>query len=229
MARVVQQKGIVVGIHSTVLEPILLDEAPAEVAEEVLWPCLMMRVVASVQMPNAHTRICKSDSVPSSGKLGEPCAQMPRETSRPDRLAVVRILRDRRTGPLPFRVHPERLTVHPIRFGKHQVVLGDAELIGHAGVCKVPRVGLRARRSSEIGHVRDEPLSGPIDPEGAARRWAVEHRTEVCSCSCCTQRRRGSELDKYATYFRIRAARVGHCGPFQFRTNFARADIWVNS
>jgi hypothetical protein len=67
--------------------------------------------------------------------------------------------------------------VHPIRLGEHDVVLGDAELIGHAGVCEVPWVRLRPRRNGEIGHVRDEPLSVPIDPEAAARRRAVEHRT----------------------------------------------------
>jgi hypothetical protein len=79
--------------------------------------------------------------------------------------------------------------MHPIRFDEQNVVLGDAQLIRYPGVCEIPKVGLRARRQGEVGQVGDEPLSGPIDPEAAARSWAVEHGTEVCSCGRRTTRR----------------------------------------
>src|SRR5215216_3054379 len=71
-----------------------------------------------------------------------------------DRLTVAPILRYSRTSPDPFRIQVERLIVHPIRLGEHQVVLIDSELICQPGVCKVPRIGLPARRDGEIGHSR---------------------------------------------------------------------------
>jgi hypothetical protein len=114
---------------------------------------------------------------------------MPGKLPRADRLTVAPILRDSRTGPDPLRIQPERLVVHPIRFGEHQGVLIDAELICQPEVCKVPRIGLPARRDSEVRHIGDKPLWGRIGSEAAARKWAVEDRTQICVRDCCSQRR----------------------------------------
>ena len=166
------------------MEAVRLNKAAAELAEQMLRHRLVLSVVARVQVRNSHTRVSELDSLAGSSKLGEVVAQMPGELTRwPDGLVVVSILRDRCTSPLPFRIHAERLAVHPIRFGEQYVVLGDAELIRYPGVCEIPRVGLRARRNGEVGHVGDEPLRGGIGPEAASGGWAVEDGTEICPCA----------------------------------------------
>ena len=127
------------------MEPVGLNKASAEVADEMLRQRVVVQVVARVQMANTDARFSESDGFPGSSKLGEFFAQMPGELSRADRLNVAAILRDGRTSPDPFRIQVERLIVHPIWFGEQQVVLIDAELICQPGVCKVPRISLPAR------------------------------------------------------------------------------------
>jgi hypothetical protein len=68
---VIQQEDFVVGIHGTVMGPVRLDKASAEVAEEMLGQQFMTQVVARIQVADAYARLSELDGLPGSRKLGE--------------------------------------------------------------------------------------------------------------------------------------------------------------
>ena len=189
VARVIQEKGLVVRI--VVMEAVRIDKAPAELHEQMLWPRLVLAVVARVQVRNTDTRLSELDSVTGSGKLGEVVAQMPGELTRwPDRLVVVSILMDRGTSPLPFRIHagtprhapnPVRRTV--CRPRRRRVDPLPGRVRNPKGWPAAPGDRGRSGRSA-MNH-----SSGAIDPEAGARSRAVEHGTEVSPRGRRTTRR----------------------------------------
>ena len=53
------------------MEPVGLNKASAEVADEMLRQRVVVQVVARVQMANTDARFSESDGFPGSSKLGE--------------------------------------------------------------------------------------------------------------------------------------------------------------